>query len=787
MTRGSPSTLTVIARRVPTWSRQVLLLLVASASLVLLARELHSHLAIQRWLFFRYAHAASLALIWFGSTCAAGFGTLARLLPHLPLRQKFCFGAVLGLLEYYWLQVLGGLLGFYGAAWCLFVPFALGITGLWLARRSWRNLIRHRRKLRFTLGVGAHWQVPLAVLGVVCVALLYLGILTPRNAAFDSLWYHLGLGEGWAAAGGIERSPEGWYMSTLPDMAAMVYAWAFLVPWAQPFDIMMVAAHQEFLVFVATLFSIPVLVNALVPRAPRVSWVALFAFPSVFIYDASLHSGNDHIGAFFAVPTGLALLRLWRRFEVESALLLAAALAGALLTKYQAFSLALGPAMVASGLAVRSWYRTRTLLLPARVLGSLALVLLLLMAPFWLRNWLWYGDPLYPALHRYLTLRPFHEDAERYMDLMWRVNVWRPKGTFLEQIGDTLREGLTFAFESHAHKRFHGDWPYVGALFTLSLLWLPFLRGARRIWMLAIVTQLGVFAWYYLSHVERYLQLLLPWMAAVAAATLVLVWRSGGVGRVPVAFVVALQVVWGGDALFLKSHAMLGELPIVAAARLLGSGFANKPELLANPMGGLQPIGDSLPDGAVLLLHDHNGRLGLRHRVVVDKPRYQGLIRYGAMTHGEVLGLYRRLGISHVVWRKSSDEYATLGADLLFFELADNLVEEPARFGSFYAGALSIPRPEPPPESAVVYAGCGRTYERGVYNRLALNVIEDGTQVRVRAPVPLPTDEAELRDVLANARYLVTGERCPPLPVGSTRGYREVAQRHGEKLWVRPW
>ena len=82
--------------------------------------------------------------------------------------------------------------------------------------------------------------------------------------------------------------------------------------------------------------------------------------------------------------------------------------------------------------------------------------------------------------------------------------------------------------------------PYFGSLFTLSILWLPFLRHAKRTWALFIATQLGVFAWFAFSHVERYLQLLIPWMACVVVAALVMAWRQGRLARVPLLALVAM-------------------------------------------------------------------------------------------------------------------------------------------------------------------------------------------------------------------------------------------------------
>jgi hypothetical protein len=51
--------------------------------------------------------------------------------------------------------------------------------------------------------------------------------------------------------------------------------------------------------------------------------------------------------------------------------------------------------------------------------------------------------------------------------------------------------------------------------------------------------------WYMLAHYDRYLQTLVPLMAAATAATLGRVWLLGPQARVAVVCLVSLQVVWG--------------------------------------------------------------------------------------------------------------------------------------------------------------------------------------------------------------------------------------------------
>src|SRR5262249_28237605 len=139
--------------------------------------------------------------------------------------------------------------------------------------------------------------------GVVCLAMIYLTIMTPENASFDARWYHLPMAEHYASLGAIRRFPEGWYPGAYPQLPSLLYTWAFSLPETALFDRVELAAHLEYTLFLATLAGVPIVVRCLVPHA-RASgaWTALFLFPSVFVYDSSLTAAGDHVLAFWAIP-----------------------------------------------------------------------------------------------------------------------------------------------------------------------------------------------------------------------------------------------------------------------------------------------------------------------------------------------------------------------------------------------------------------------------------------------------------------------------------------------------
>src|SRR5258706_9557298 len=150
----------------------------------------------------------------------------------------------------------------------------------------------------------------------------------------------------------------------------------------------------------------------------------MFLFPGIFLYDSSLTGAADHVAAFWAAPILLWLIRALRSPGPRSGVLLAVAMSGGLLTKYQGIYLVAFPALVivaqavyvlATGWGARRAHRNAVLL------GAVttALAGIVLTAPHWLSNLVWYGDPVYPNLHKYLQVHPWTRDSAFRYDLMF--------------------------------------------------------------------------------------------------------------------------------------------------------------------------------------------------------------------------------------------------------------------------------------------------------------------------------------------------------------------------------
>src|SRR5262249_21213361 len=119
--------------------------------------------------------------------------------------------------------------------------------------------------------------------------------------------------------------------------------------------------------------------------------------------------------------------------------------------------------------------RRNALVGPAAALG----VGLVLTSTFWLKNWIWYGDPLYPSLYAKRHLRPSTEASPDLFEWGYKDwQFWRPSRN-LDGVLQTVRALFTFSFIPHTYGNQHGSVPTFGSLFTLLLGTLPFLRKTR--------------------------------------------------------------------------------------------------------------------------------------------------------------------------------------------------------------------------------------------------------------------------------------------------------------------
>ncbi|MCC6525100.1 MAG: hypothetical protein IT373_20765 [Polyangiaceae bacterium] len=789
--------------------RKVALAGVLLAAVALFASKVSPHYPIDKWLFWIYARLWLWSLGFALACLSVGHLVVGWLFPRgLALRPRLMLSAASGVLVFFLGTFVAGLLHAYGPAFAVGYPLALVAAGAVPLWRRLRRVVPRLRAARRRAPRAPWWAWPIGAFGLFCLGAVYFMILTPRNVAFDSHFYHLGLAQQYAAEGAILPSAEGWLSAAIPQLASVLYTWTLLVPGMPMVERVLLAGHLEFVLFLFTLASMPVLVRWLVPGARTgLAWVALFLFPGIFLYDSNLSTAADHITALWGIPIYYFFVRAWRALEPRHCIAFAAMVSGALLTKYQGAQLALLPVL---GIVLRALYlggRTGLARLRAKpgearrpldlrfLTGPAAALLagLVLTAPHWLKNWVWYGDPLYPYLHRVFKVHPWASDAAATFDDYFngqQVGDWRPKGTLGARLKETLLALYEFSFKPNDWPKFHGKVPIFGSLFTLGVFALPLLKRTARTWGLVAAAHLAVFQWYWTMHQDRYLQVSLPWMACVVAAVLVLVWRSGWLARGAVSLLVGLQIVWGGDVYFFGTHAMAGGSPVRIVSDLLGQGYKKKYEGRLELSTEFSRVAALLPPGARVLNHEENRRLGMWRSVVSDFVPWQYGLRWGELDSPRAMhDRLVELGVTHLLYRASTSRgFDNLAGDLRFFEYVTNWAEAPRSTGSRLLAEVAAEPPEGPFVNRVAYLGCGALYERGLHDLNALTVFDKwqkGTP-KLPADVPAPGDEAGLEALLAEADFVVVGFGCKPaLPAGALAGFTQAATRNKEQLWIR--
>ncbi|MEM1029204.1 MAG: hypothetical protein AAF928_16950 [Myxococcota bacterium] len=747
-------------------------------------RVVHAHYPVGQWLFWRYALMWAACALYLGACLSAGHATvrgiLRRPLPHVLEHVAVSFAV--GML-WFGLAIFGfGIAGWLNAATFFAVPLLLFAGG---APTTWRYVRRLRRGLRRRPAVGPRTATATAIwlgawaLGVGSLGLIYFSILSPKNIAFDALWKHIALAQHYAAAGAIERFPEGWVPSTAPCLAPYLYTWCLLLPGQRFFVLAELCQHLEFFSFVVSLTGISALAGRLLPppipgRPARIAgaWAARFLFPGVFLYDANISGGADHLAAVFAAPIFLALLRFLPRLGWRHGVLLGVTIVGVIMVKYSAaFALMVFPVIAVAARAFWLMGRAGIDRLRRRgssgrgelrwLVGPLATVAtgVVLTAPLWLKNWIWHGDPLYPLLHQVFPSTPWDADATWLYEHSYTAQHWKPDRD-LEGLKETIRALWSFSFEPNNWKRFHGKVPVFGSLFTLLVLAVPALGRRVRLWALLLAVHVGIFVWYWTHHQDRYLQVLLPWMAAATAALMAMAWRLGWLPRIGLGALVAFQLIWGSDVYFIPGHAM-AKRPAVVSAKLMSSGYEGDREA-RYVVFGYQKIARVLPPDARVLLHEQHPHLGLQRPAVHDWVSWQAGLNYGALgSPAAIDAKYRAFGVTHLLWPPSkSRNYASLASDLLFWHYAHRHTEGAKKVsGRMIASMPAAPVTDEGFDDDVLYLGC-RPERSGLQKVADLHRPSFGPgrfgfpEARVR------TASDDLATLAAQAGFLVVHRQC---------------------------
>lgn len=721
---------------------------------VLFAAVVQHHYPIRHWLFWSYVGdgflAACMTLAW----VLAGGAALSRLRIPMRLGERVVMSFALGLYLYFAVMFVAGLLHLYGRAFAVVLPIALALGGVSGSKRRLRRyapLIR--RALSGPVRTRSLLSAGVLLFGAGGLLLVYLPTLSPLNVSADARWYHLPLAEHYVAEGGISRSVEGSFTAAYPQLATIVYAWAFMLPRTSFFARIMISAHLEVAIFFGTLLGVGVLAKRVAPRArATLAWTSVFLFPGLFLYDSNLNLGADHVLAFWAAPIFLALIRAVESPSPTHGLVLGIVLAGAALTKHQAGCLVIVPALVVAISALTK--------LASKARGGDAMrcafvawsALLILSSPHWLKNAIWYHDPLYPLLHHVLPSRPWGPDADTFFKKIFVPNnFWRPAGTFGEKLLETGRALFTFSFVNHDWAGMHGKVPVFGSLFTITSACVPFL-GKRRLLGLVLASYAAVFIWYWGSHQDRYLQAIVPWFAATTAAVIAEVWSSGQVARLSVAALVGLQVVWGGDVPFI---AQSGIQRLKLSIELFSSGYRRAFAERTDFFRPWPALAKRIPKDAKVLLHGCVGSLGLDAMTASDF--WQGAISYGRYrSFADLNRSLRAMGITHMLWIKDlSPGIYNVADDLIFLSFAKRHGRNVREVDNHYVAELPHGDIPERPFGAVLFWGSGESYKSGLYHVHELTTPDPGTGLPCTYPPPFEAAQGNEQQLIQRAAFVV--------------------------------
>jgi len=729
--------------------------------------------AVRDWLTW------DLLLIWsvvatFSLAClSTGHFILKRVLRGAqgPALEVAVLSMAIGVVAFAQAMYVGGALHWYGPLFSSALSvlmIGLGLRdGIELVQRFWREATHPRQT--------SVWEVLGGTAGVLCVAVVYLGAMTPDALNYDATWYHLVIAQDFVREGGFVPFPAD-YNKSYPQLTGLISTWGWAFPGFDPPRRWTLSLHLEFSLFLWTLAGVSAGVRSLCGRQQlQATWATFFLFPVIFVYDHNLGGAADHICAFFAIPIALALQRLCIALNPAEGALLAICCAGALLTKYQAVYLIAPVALIAVGRWLCAWAALRrsqsggaASSAPLRHLVWAPVVTagvgLVLIAPHFIKQWVFHHNPVYPFMQPlFPNSWPTVPGGALIFERTAQEPAWRPRGSSLQKLVHAVRLLGTFSF--HPHYSFNRNVPMFGSLFTLLLPALPFVSRRAGIALWAAVASGALLVWGMVYNVDRNLQIFMPIMVCVTGALLVQCWSLGALARAGMVPLAVLQIVWGADALIYSEHSR-----IQSAFDLLRSGFERRAhERWADYRSQFRAIDAALPSDARVLLHTSHLSLGIDREIYFDWAGYQGLIAYGHLhSPAELYTYYKTLGITHLLHTPGVRPAASKQEEVLWHALLP-YCHVLGRFGEFELCVL--PETKPPDVPAYRVAALGLAgYRDGVYDITRLGTDEylpRSAQPYLAPDRELPADKAMRAQELAQVDAVLIANHALPMETAS--------------------
>jgi hypothetical protein len=566
-------------------ARNLAVAAVCVAGVVIYARVLDAKYPVAEWLVWRLMPVWGYALLW-NAACVAGGAAVLRLLLRgrdVPvvewLLQSMAVGLVLFTLALY---LFGSI--------CLLAPWlSLLLPAVMLAAGvpAVRDLLPRLRSFRTERPVRSlPWEVIKFLVvgwGLVCIGMLYVEALSPTDLSLHTTWPGATGPADYASAGCLVPS-SGDARADVPHLTGLVHVWAFLVPGIELDQVRwMLVLHLEFAMVVWRIVGVAAVAHWLLDEEDTPGlWPVFFLFPAIFVQDHNIAGSALHYLGFFAAPVFLALARFLGQFDWRTAVLLGAVLGGQALTRFAAAYLLVAVtgavllriALVALQRGISKWRHRpdgaaglpgwRSLVIGAAVLFATTVAV---DAPHLIHHGVHTGNPLYPFAGSVIpTTPPGPAATASRATAASRDGSPTQAGREVPQ-RSAIRALYMYAFEPDGSGE-KDRRPYRGALFSLLLPCVLFIRRSRRVWLGLAIGVVAFWVWVATHGDDRFLVAFQDLLIATAAALMVRVWQVGWVGRAPLVALVALQLIWGGDAMIHYGGERLKD-----ARRLVGAGY----------------------------------------------------------------------------------------------------------------------------------------------------------------------------------------------------------------------
>ncbi|HEY4490677.1 MAG TPA: glycosyltransferase family 39 protein, partial [Acidobacteriota bacterium] len=328
-----------------------------------------------------------------------------------------------------------------------------------------------------------------AALLIASVLFLYGFYALGPETFYDALVYHLALPQLYKITGGFVATPHNSY-SGLPFLMQMLYTWALFIS----DEILARLIHWS----TGAGLAIGFLGLCLRYKRPALASLLACAFLTTPILGLNVSVSGVDVASSFMVFLAVYALSISFDENQDRWEILSATFCGfALSLKYTNWPLL--PIIVAAFLFIRR---------DAKKSVRFAMIAVLLVAPCVIRNFLFYGNPIYPYFHEWFQQDPLYAvDWKSFQREAWGRQ-WDSTLTEPKQLGEAILQPFVVTYRGSSSVE------YIGPLF-LAALPLIFFRRAddrHRIWLIVFV---GLWlSWWLTTTMPRYF---LPGLAILAA------------------------------------------------------------------------------------------------------------------------------------------------------------------------------------------------------------------------------------------------------------------------------